>query len=204
MFGRKKAEGAFGWLVVCLGNPGGRYETTRHNVGFLTADELARRTGAAIRKLKYKSLFAEVKLGGQRAVLLKPQTYMNLSGEAVGAAASFYKIPPERVLVVADDVSLPPGRLRIRREGGAGGHNGLKSIIAHLGTEAFPRIKIGVGSPPHPDYDMADWVLGFPSGAERQAVDGAVLRAADAVEAILEGGVDQAMNLFNGTQTDTN
>lgn len=199
MFGRKKPENSTAWLVVCLGNPGLKYENTRHNVGFQAADELARRKNGSIRKLKYKSLYTDLALGGQRAILLKPQTYMNLSGEAVREAASFYKIPPERILVIADDVSLSPGRLRIRRDGSAGGHNGLKSIISQLGTEAFPRIKIGVGAPPHPDFDMADWVLSSPSGQEKRNVDEAILRAADAAETLLQSGVDAAMNQYNGT-----
>ncbi|MDD4714944.1 MAG: aminoacyl-tRNA hydrolase [Oscillospiraceae bacterium] len=200
LFGRKTAEHTVSWLVVCLGNPGLKYEHTRHNAGFETADELARRKGCSIRKLKFKSLFADLTLGGQRALLLKPQTYMNLSGEAVREAASFYKILPQRILVVADDVSLSAGRLRIRRDGSAGGHNGLKNIIAQLGSQGFPRIKIGVGAPPHPDYDMASWVLSAPSGQERQKMEQAVSRAADAVETILQNGVDAAMNQYNAIQ----
>ena len=198
MWLRRKQDTAERFLVVCLGNPGKQYETTRHNVGFLTADVLANRWGISVRKLKFKALYAEAQLSGKRIVLLKPQTYMNLSGEAVRQAADFYKIPPERIIVIADDTALPPGRLRIRRRGSAGGHNGLKNIIAQLGTDEFPRIKIGVGLPPHPDYEMMEWVLGTPVGKEKAEVERAIGLAADAVEVLLQSGIDQAMNHFNG------
>ncbi len=196
MFFGKKAGGVE-WLVVGLGNPGDKYENTRHNVGFMTADVLAERKGVPVQRLKFKALTTTLTLGGAQVLLMKPVTYMNLSGEAVGEAARFYKIPPERVLVISDDVSLPAGKLRIRRSGSAGGHNGLKNIIAHLGTDAFPRIKVGVGGKPHPDYDMADWVLGKLSGEDKKAVDAAVERAADAVERYIQDGPDKAMSLFN-------
>ena len=196
MFFGKKAGGVE-WLVVGLGNPGDKYENTRHNVGFMTADVLAERKGVPVQRLKFKALTTTLTLGGAQVLLMKPVTYMNLSGEAVGEAARFYKIPPERVLVISDDVSLPAGKLRIRRRGSAGGHNGLKNIIAHLGTDAFPRIKVGVGGKPHPDYDMADWVLGKLSGEDKKAVDAAVERAADAVERYIQDGPDKAMSLFN-------
>ena len=196
MFFGKKAGGVE-WLVVGLGNPGDKYENTRHNVGFMTADVLAERKGVPVQRLKFKALTTTLTLGGAKVLLMKPVTYMNLSGEAVGEAARFYKIPPERVLVISDDVSLPAGKLRIRRSGSAGGHNGLKNIIAHLGTDAFPRIKVGVGGKPHPDYDMADWVLGKLSGKDKKAVDAAVERAADAVERYIQDGPDKAMSLFN-------
>ncbi|HIT57861.1 MAG TPA: aminoacyl-tRNA hydrolase [Candidatus Galloscillospira stercoripullorum] len=196
MFFGKKAGGVE-WLVVGLGNPGDKYENTRHNVGFMTADVLAERKGVPVQRLKFKALTTTLTLGGAQVLLMKPVTYMNLSGEAVGEAARFYKIPPERVLVISDDVSLPAGKLRIRRSGSAGGHNGLKNIIAHLGTDAFPRIKVGVGGKPHQDYDMADWVLGKLSGEDKKAVDAAVERAADAVERYIQDGPDKAMSLFN-------
>ena len=196
MFFGKKAGGVE-WLVVGLGNPGDKYENTRHNVGFMTADVLAERKGVPVQRLKFKALTTTLTLGGAQVLLMKPVTYMNLSGEAVGEAARFYKIPPERVLVISDDVSLPAGKLRIRRSGSAGGHNDLKNIIAHLGTDAFPRIKVGVGGKPHPDYDMADWVLGKLSGEDKKAVDAAVERAADAVERYIQDGPDKAMSLFN-------
>ncbi|MCD7946972.1 MAG: aminoacyl-tRNA hydrolase [Oscillospiraceae bacterium] len=197
LFGKKVKSGGIDWLVVGLGNPGGQYERTRHNVGFLTIDELERRMHVSVRKLQYKALTDTAVVEGQRALLMKPVTFMNLSGEAVGAAASFYHIPPERVLVISDDVSLPVGKLRIRRDGSAGGHNGLKSIIAHLGCDRFPRIKIGVGAKPHPDYNMADWVLSKFSGEDEKTIAKAVADAADAVACLITRGVDAAMGAYN-------
>jgi len=196
MFFREKGGPA--WLLVCLGNPGDQYENTRHNAGFMVADELAQRCNAPIQRLKFKALTNTLTIGGERTLVLKPVTYMNLSGEAVRQAVDFYKLPPERVLVVSDDTALAVGRLRIRRGGSAGGHNGLKSIIQHLGTDQFPRLRLGVGEKPHPDYDLADWVLGKFQGEDKKAMDASVKRAADAVECILKEGVDQGMNRFNG------
>jgi len=198
LFGRKKEADGLDWLVVGLGNPGAQYERTRHNVGFLVLDELGRRGGCSIQKLKYKALTDKAQIGGARALLMKPMTFMNLSGEAVGQAAAFYHLPAERVLVVSDDASLPVGKLRVRRSGSAGGHNGLKSIIAHLGGDQFPRVKVGVGAKPHPDYDMADWVLSKFSAGEETAIQTAAALAADAVECILRQGVEAAMGAFNG------
>lgn len=197
MFFRQR-PGPVSWLVVGLGNPGPKYEWTRHNMGFLVVDELAERENLPVQRLKYKALTNTASIGGQSVLLMKPTTYMNLSGESVGQAAQFYKIPPERVLVISDDVALPQGKLRIRRAGSAGGHNGLKNIIAHLGTDQFPRVKLGVGDKPHPDSDMADWVLGKPRGEDRKAMEAAIQRAADAVTLLLEQGVDAAMARFNG------
>ena len=185
------------WLVVCLGNVGDQYDNTRHNIGFEVADELAERKNIPVQKLKHKALTNTTEIGGKKVLLMKPVTYMNLSGEAAGEAARFYKVPPERVLVVCDDVALPAGKLRIRKGGSAGGHNGLKSLIQHLGTDQFPRVRIGVGQKPHPDYDMADWVLGKFQGEDRKTMDAAVKRAADAVECLLREGADRAMNKFN-------
>lgn len=193
-----KRPGPVEWLVVGLGNPGPKYEWTRHNMGFLVIDELAEREKIPVQRLKYKALTNTAVLGGQSVLLMKPTTYMNLSGEAVGEAARFYKIPPERVLVISDDVALPQGKLRIRRSGSAGGHNGLKNIIAHLGSDQFPRIKVGVGGKPHPDHDMADWVLGKFTGQDRKVMEEAITRAADAVTLYLAQGPDQAMARFNG------
>lgn len=185
------------WLVVGLGNVGDRYEGTRHNVGFDVADELGERGNFPIRKLKHKALTQPAVIGGQRVLVMKPTTFMNLSGEAVADAARFYKITPDHVLVVCDDVSLPLGKIRVRRGGSAGGHNGLKNIIAHLGTDQFPRIKVGVGGKPDPDYDMADWVLGKFQGEDKKTIRTAVEKAADAVECVLKDGCDKAMNRFN-------
>lgn len=193
-----KKTGGVDWLVVCLGNPGDRYDNTRHNAGFLVADELADRLNVPIQRLKFKALTNLVELNGQRVLLMKPVTFMNLSGESVGEAAAFYKVPPDHILVVSDEVALPPGKIRVRKNGSAGGHNGLKNIIAHLGTEEFPRVRVGVGQKPHPDYDMADWVLGKLQGADKKAVDEAVKKAADAVTCLVKEGPDRAMNRYNG------
>ena len=185
------------WLVVFLGNPGTKYDGTRHNAGFLAADALEKKSGIRINKLRFRALTTQVTLGGESVLLMKPQTFMNLSGEAVIQAVNFYKIAPDHVLVVSDDVSLPAGKMRIRARGSAGGHNGLKSIIQHLGTDAFPRIKLGVGAPPHPEYEMADWVLGSCKGQDAEALRSAALRAADALETYIREGADTAMNKFN-------
>ncbi|MBS6215966.1 MAG: aminoacyl-tRNA hydrolase [Clostridiales bacterium] len=195
-FGR--TSGGVSWLVVGLGNVGEKYDNTRHNVGFEVADELAERGRAPIQKLKHRALTNTLEIGGEKVLLMKPVTYMNLSGEAVGEAARFFKVPADHVLVISDDVSLPVGKLRVRRGGSAGGHNGLKNIIQHLGSDQFPRIKVGVGEKPHPDYDMADWVLGKFQGEDRRTMDGAVKRAADAVECFLREGPDKTMSRFNG------
>ena len=196
MFFRKKT-GPVEWLVVCLGNPGDKYEDTRHNAGFMVADALGEKLNVPIQKLKFRALTNTVQLGGHTALLMKPVTYMNLSGEAVRPAADFYHVPPERVLVVSDDTALPLGRLRIRRSGSAGGHNGLKSIIQHLGTDQFPRLRVGVGEKPHPEYDQADWVLSKFRGEDQKLMVEAADRAAQAVECILADGPDKAMNKFN-------
>ncbi len=190
-------SGGVQWLLVCLGNPGKEYENTRHNIGFMAADELARRENVKLNKLKYRALTGEVRAGGVRVLVLKPQTYMNLSGEAVKLAGGFYKIPPDHVLVISDDVSLPLGKLRVRAGGSAGGHNGLKNIIAHLGTDQFPRIRGGIGAPEHPDHQMVDWVIGGFPPAERKIVDEAVSRAVDAALCVIEKGVPAAQNAYN-------
>ena len=185
-------------MLVCLGNPGDQYENTRHNVGFMVADQLGERYRLPIQKLKFKALTNVFTISGEKVLVMKPVTYMNLSGEAVRQAADFYKVPPDHVLVVLDDTALAVGKLRVRRGGSAGGHNGLKSIIQHLGTDQFPRLRVGVGEKPHPDYDLADWVLGRFTGEDKKAIDAAVKRAADGVECILKDGLEQGMNRFNG------
>lgn len=186
------------WLAVFLGNPGGRFEGTRHNVGFMTADALAGQLGVKIDRVKFKALTCRAEIGGQSVLLMKPQTYMNLSGDAVRQAMNFYKIPTDHIVVVSDDVSLPVGKLRVRRSGSAGGHNGLKDIIAKCGGEGFPRVKIGVGEKPHPDYDMADWVLSTFKNQDAETIGEAVKRAAKAVSCVITDGPDRAMNLYNG------
>lgn len=196
LFNKNKTSGV-SWLIVGLGNLGEEYEGTRHNAGFEVVDLLAKELGVRVQRLKFKALTATADMGGQKVLLMKPTTYMNLSGEAVEQAASFYKVPPQRVLVISDEVALPPGKLRIRASGSAGGHNGLKNIIAHLHSEEFPRIRIGVGSKPHPDYDMVDWVLGRPQGEDRKALDQAEKKAAEAIEVILKNGLERAMEKYN-------
>ena len=185
------------WLVVFLGNPGLRYEGTRHNAGFMTADALARKKNISINRSRFRALTAACPFGDTTALLMKPQTYMNLSGEAVGQAARFYKIPADHVLVVSDDITLPIGAMRIRTKGSAGGHNGLKNIISVLGTEEFPRIRLGVGSPPHPDYDTVDWVLSVFRDQDAVDMADAAARAADAVECFIAQGPEKAMNLYS-------
>ena len=192
-----KSSGSFSWLVVFLGNPGPRYECTRHNAGFMAGDALAKKLGVNISRLRFKALTAACEINGERVLLMKPQTFMNLSGEAVGEAARFYKIPPEHVLVVSDEVSLPLGKLRVRQKGSAGGHNGLKSIIAALGSDGFPRVRIGVGAPPHPEYDMADWVLSVFRNQDLEDMQSAAQRAAEAVITYISDGPERAMNRFN-------
>ena len=191
----KKTAGV-DWIVVFLGNPGEKYKNTRHNAGFMAAEAVEARTEARIDRLKFKALTGMAQVGQKRLFLMKPQTYMNLSGQAVREAMAFYKVPLERVLVVSDDVTLPLGKLRIRREGSAGGHNGLKDIIARCGGEGFPRIKIGVGSPEN-GADLVDWVLMPFSQAEMTGMRDAARRAAEAVEVIVQEGIDKAMNRFN-------
>ena len=184
------------FLIVGLGNPGAEYHHTRHNTGFMVVDELAKSVGATFEDKRY-GFVAETSLKGRKVFILKPTTYMNLSGDAIAAAANFYKIPPEQVLVIYDDISLPPGKLRLRRKGSAGGHNGIKSIIAQLGTEEFPRIRVGVGAKPNPQYDLADWVLSKFSEEDMTALQPALEHAADAAVKIVGGDMNTAMNLYS-------
>jgi len=184
-------------IAVFLGNPGLRYENTRHNAGFIAADIIAKEVGAKLNRIKFNSLTSIIKLGGQQVLILKPQTYMNLSGNSVKQAMRYYKLPLEKIVVISDDVSLPAGKLRIRRRGSAGGHNGLKDIIAKCGGEDFPRIRIGVGEPPHEDYDIADWVLSKLSKEDRMLISDTALKAAAALEMIVMQGIDEAMAKYN-------
>ena len=195
LFNRK--SGGVSWLVVFLGNPGGKYEGTRHNAGFMAGDAMAKLQGTLINKARFKALTATCTIGGESVMLMKPQTFMNLSGEAVAQAVRFYKIPPEHVIVVSDEIALPIGKLRARSKGSAGGHNGLKNIISALGTEEFPHIRLGVGAPPHPDYDMKDWVLAALKNQDAEDMAAAAKRAAEAVECYILNGADRTMNLFN-------
>ena len=187
-----------GWMLVGLGNPGPKYARSRHNVGFRAIDALCERQRCRCDRLRLKALTGFCELGGQKVLLVKPMTYMNLSGQAVRPLADYYRIPPERILVIFDDVSLPVGRLRVRPDGSAGGHNGVKSLIAELGTQAFPRIKVGVGEKPHPDYDLADWVLSSFSSQEEKLLGPTIERVLDAAGAVIAEGVPRAMNQFNG------
>ncbi len=175
-----------------------RYAGTRHNAGFLAADALSRAENVPITRLRHRALTGKWTLrNGETALLMKPQTYMNNSGESVGAAARFYKIPADHVLVVADDIALPPGRLRVRTKGSAGGHNGLKSIIAHLGTDAFPRVRVGVGAPPHGGSEQIDWVLGVPKNQDWEDFSAACGRAASAVGDYILAGPERTMERYN-------
>ena len=185
------------FIIAGLGNPGAQYEKTRHNVGFAAIDYIADKLGVRIDRAKFHSLTAEAKIDEVRVLLMKPETFMNNSGVAIGEAASFYKIPPERVLVLHDEVSFDPGMLRIRRKGSAGGHNGLKSIIAHLSSEDFPRVKIGVGKKPTPEYDLADWVLGKLPKADSELIDSKLESILDAARLIAVGKIDDAMQRYS-------
>ena len=193
-FGRQSA--AVEWLVAGLGNPGQKYANTRHNMGFLTVDLLAEDAGVKLNKIKFKSAYNILPFAGAKCLVMKPQTYMNLSGEAVREAAQFYKIPADRVLVIYDDVSLPVGKLRVRPSGSAGGHNGIKNIIAHLGTQDFPRIKIGTGAPGEGE-DMIGWVIGEPSQNEKARLLECFRQAVQAAECVIRHGCQKAMNDFN-------
>ena len=184
-------------LVVGLGNPGDKYTFTRHNTGFLALDFIAEKCGVKVDRVRFKSLCADTRIGEHRVLLMKPQTFMNLSGEAVRDAADFYKIPPENIIVLFDDINFDVGAMRIRRSGSDGGHNGIKSIIYQLNSDAFPRVKIGVGKKPSPDYDLADYVLGTYSDADKKTLFSAFSRVYDGVELILSGQMDKAMNLYN-------
>jgi PTH1 family peptidyl-tRNA hydrolase len=194
VFGRKTDS----WLIVGLGNPGKQYERTRHNAGFRTIDLLAQKLGCKIDKAKFQGLYGQVNYNQKKLYLLKPLTYMNLSGRSVLQLSAYFSIPPQRIIVLFDDISLEPGRLRIRADGSAGGHNGIKSIIQELGSQEFPRVKIGVGAKPHPEQDLADWVLSSFSAAEEKALAESLPQAAEVALSIIERGIPETANRFNG------
>lgn len=196
MFGRSSES----WLIVGLGNPGREYAHTRHNCGFRALDILAEKLGCKVDKGKFQGLYGQCSYQGKKLLLLKPQTYMNLSGRSVVQLSAYFHVPPQRIIVMFDDISLVPGRLRVRADGSAGGHNGIKSIIQEVGSQDFPRVKIGVGAKPNPEYDLADWVLSSFNACEEKALAPALERAADAALCIIEKGVPEAANRFNGNQ----
>ncbi len=197
MFFRKNTDSGEAWLIAGLGNPEPKYDGTRHNVGFAALDLLGEKWNAAPNKGKWQGLYSQTVVDGKKVILVKPLTYMNLSGDCIAPAAAFFKIPPQRVIVLCDDIDQKPGRLRIRPSGSAGGHNGLKSIIARLGSQEFVRIRIGVGQKPHPDYDLADWVLGKPAGEDKTAIEGRLPDIEQACRLIMAGDLPAAQNRFN-------
>ncbi len=190
-------QGKIEYIIAGLGNPGMQYEGTRHNAGFCTLDTLASQMGESISRLKFKGKTAEVNINGVRCLLLEPTTYMNNSGESVVQALEFYKLSTDRLIVVYDDISLDPGKLRIRRKGSHGGHNGIRSIIELTGKDDFPRIKMGVGKKPHPDYDLAKWVLGKFSKEDSEKFKSAAENACECIKLMVQGKTDEAMNKFN-------
>ena len=196
MFGRNSER----WLIVGLGNPGTKYAQTRHNCGFRALDILADSLGCKVDKGRFQGLYGQTAYNGKKLYLLKPQTYMNASGLSVLQLSAYFSIPPQRIIVLFDDISLPPGRLRVRGDGSAGGHNGIKSIISQLGSQDFPRVKIGVGAKPNPEQDLADWVLSGFSAAEERALASALKNAAAAALCIIDDGVQGAANRFNGSR----
>ena len=185
------------YIVAGLGNPGSKYENTRHNIGWLAIDRLAKREGVSVDRMKFHALTGQCVLAGEKVLLMKPTTFMNNSGEAIEEARNFYKIPVQNVIVLSDDIHLEPGKMRIRRKGSAGGHNGLKSIIQCMGSEDFPRVRLGVGEKSNPNMDLADFVLGKFTADEQKAIDQVLDNAADAAELIVAGDVNQAMNKYN-------
>ena len=197
MFLKKQTGGEDTWLIVGLGNPEPKYDGTRHNVGFDALDTVAARWNAAPNKSKWQGLYSQTVVDGRKVILLKPLTYMNLSGDSIAPVAAFFKIPPRQVIVFCDDIDQKPGKVRIRPNGSAGGHNGLKSIIARLGSQDFVRIRIGVGQKPHPDYDLADWVLGKPVGEDKAAIQGRMADMEDACRLIMDGKLSEAQNKYN-------
>ena len=198
LFGRQSS--AVDWLIVGLGNPGKDYERTRHNAGYRALDVLAGKLGCKVDKGKFQGIYGQTNYDGKKLFLLKPLTYMNLSGRSVLQLSAYFQIPPQRIIILFDDISLEPGRLRIRADGSAGGHNGIKSIISELGSQEFPRVKIGVGAKPHAEQDLADWVLSTFSASEDKALISALDRAADAALCIIDRGVPESANRYNGSK----
>ena len=196
-FSKQTSPGPVEFIIAGLGNPGREYEGTRHNAGSLAVDRLADRLGAQVARVRFKGVTGAASLGGRSVLLLKPGTFMNLSGQSVREAMAFYKVPPKKTLIIFDDINLPPGRLRVRRKGSDGGHNGMKNIIYLTGSDQFPRIKLGVGQKPHPDYDLADWVLSRFSQGDLKELDQALDHACAAAELIVRGDIDRAMNQYN-------
>lgn len=194
MFGKKTEN----WLIVGLGNPGSQYANTRHNCGFRVVDLLAQKLSCKVDKCKFQGLYGQVLYNGKKLFLLKPQTFMNLSGRSVLQLSAYFNIPPQRIIVIFDDISLPPGRLRVRADGSAGGHNGIKSIISELGSQDFPRVKVGVGAKPEPERDLADWVLSTFSASEEKLLKSALESAADAALCLVDKSVQEAANRYNG------
>ena len=196
-FKSNSAAGGDVWLIAGLGNPEPKYDGTRHNIGFAGLDKLASCWNAAPNKSKWQGLYSQTTEDGHKVILVKPLTYMNLSGDCIAPAAAFFKIPPQQVIVICDDIDQKPGKVRIRPSGSAGGHNGLKSIIARLGSQEFTRIRMGVGAKPHPDYDLADWVLGKPQGEDKTAIEGRLADLEDICRLIMNGKLSEAQNKYN-------
>lgn len=201
MFGRfknySKSSVSPEFLVAGLGNPGARYELTRHNAGFLFVETLSQRYNFKIKKIKFKSLVGDITIGAKRVIVMKPQTFMNNSGIAIRECADFYKIPPEKIIIVFDDISLPVGKIRIRRSGSDGGHKGIQSVLYHLKSDQFPRIKLGIGQKPHPDYDLSDYVLSVFGKDEAVSMKDAMEKACEALDNILSGDIEKAMAAYN-------
>lgn len=191
------------YLIVGLGNPGPKYAGTRHNAGFMALDELARRNGISFSQKQMNAEIGKGSIAGVRVIVAKPQTFMNNSGTAAGGLARFYKIPPERVLAIYDDIALPLGTIRIREKGSAAGHNGVSSLIAHLSTQNFPRVRIGVDKPVMAGYSQIDWVLGRFTKEEQPIFQESLSRAVEAVEAVMSGGIERAMNSYNTREGDS-
>lgn len=197
MFGFKKNKSTYDYMIVGLGNPGLKYENTKHNIGFMCLDKIAEKNNTIINKMKQKAYIADVRINDNRCLLVKPQTFMNLSGEAVVPLMKFYKIEPENVIIIFDDVSFDVGKIRIKRNGSHGGHNGMRNIIELSGTDAFPRVKVGVGKKPHPEYDLADWVLSKFKNEDFETLDKTIDRVAKAIDCIIKNGIDTAMNRYS-------